>query len=207
MPYTPTVFYNNAPPQITAAELNKLGAGVARADSTADAAVTAATDANTDAIAAAAAAAGRWRAVRTQPGDIVQGTSLTPDTTLTLTITGLGSKIFLVQYSLVYQADTACLGDIGLTVTNGSAYWLAMSAPVGDSIHYSDATTTGVRFGLLGTPTAPRIVTGYAHVLNASGDITIGISTAETVSTVTRAQPGSGMQLMPGSLLTVEQLD
>lgn len=224
MPFTPTTFYDNASPQLTAAELNKLGAGVARAQATADSATTAATAATTAASAATSAVALRTRVVRVQDGPVVTGTTLTPDSVLSVTLTGVATHLFLVTFALVYNADANCLGSISVSASNGStstagadAYWVSLSrtaTSVSESAvggYFATGVSASRRDRLTGNlgdaSPSPRLVHGYAHVRNGTGTgpLMVTISTAESIGT-DRAVTGSGMQLLTGSVLTVSQV-
>lgn len=226
MPYSASVFYDGAPPQLTAAELNKMGAGVARAQATADTATTAATAATTAATAAATAVTGRSRALRTSDGPVLTGTTLTADPVLTITLTGVASKLFLVTFSLVYNADANCLGSIGFSASNGAtpptgadAYLVSFSKTATNATesmvgsYYVFGTTPATRANLPGNlgsaSPSPRIVTGYAHVRNgtSTSPLVLTFGSSESIALVDRAAVGSGMQLLAGSVMTVEQLN
>ena len=212
MPYTSTTFYDGAPPALTAGEMNKLGAGVLRAETSADTCLALATTAAATASTAVTAAAGRSRVVRLTDGPVVTGTALVLDDVLQVSVTGVADKFFLARFVIIYIADVNLHGALALSVSAGaSAYWVSVgSATTGPHesvvLGFCDVASMPVRD--LGSTGSPQAMTGYAHIrAGTATTLTVQVRTGEGTDTGSRATAGGGMQILTGSHLILEQLN
>lgn len=209
MAYTPTTFVSGTTPAVDAAELNKLGAGIALAQSTAELAATTAALAQTTAAAITTGLANRTHAARTSDASAV--TSLTPiaDPQLTTALTAVTGHRIGVTFYLIFTADpTSTPISLGLSATDAAN-------DVTGTMYVSARTATGasqgacVSLGSTGQAMATVPVTGSGvQFVHGSASLLVGSSTGTVTIAVLSAQTmtGSGIVLLKGSCLFTELL-
>lgn len=214
MTYTPTLFVENSAPGLSAAELNKLGAGIETASTTADAALTSAQTAQALAATTGQAYIGLYRRVRTADAPPVYGFLPHLDDVLTVSLPNVPSTIFRVTANLFYTADLAAQAIVQLAVSNNqpsrddvalggiSAYGYVES-PV-DANAISDALAwdaSNASFATLDGGSLAATLTAVVVNGPATGTVTIGVAIAEDFGS-----SSTGVVLLAGSYLLVERV-
>lgn len=202
---------------ISAAELNKLGNGVALAQSTAEQA--ASISAVTSDASGLVVSSRATHAFVVLPSDssAVTATSLTSDATLQKTFSSCGGRRIGLWLYLLFRGDFAGSSTVSFGLScgasvSGSLYLTALNAfATGNSVTTAQLDSTGTASGTATVLSGTTAGTDYTDVYYAYGFATLLLAPEASSVTVTVVSAqhdsgGTGVKLLKGSCMVTEML-